>query len=54
MNEQFNNFKHDAILHMNRRKIANLLFLLVKLPDRTGQVPCRRKKTTPCWSKEKK
>jgi hypothetical protein len=38
MNERFNSFKHDAILHLNRRKVANPLFPLVKLSNRTGQV----------------
>lgn len=38
MNEQFNNFSQDAIFHLNGWKIANLLFPLVKLPNRTAQV----------------
>jgi len=41
MNEQFNNFKHDAILRLNKRKIANLLFPIVKLPNRTAQAELR-------------
>jgi len=38
MNEQFNHLKHDSILFLVRLKIANLLFLRVKLANRTGQV----------------
>ena len=38
MNEQFNNFMHDAILHLNKRKIANLLFPNVKLLNRIAHL----------------
>jgi hypothetical protein len=38
MNELFDNFKHDAILHLNRRKLANLQFPVVKLSIRTRHI----------------